>query len=248
MWKNQISRLLLIDDVPDYLKDNVNILSGYRKEINFKSAINTIYMWHNETLNIWSHLLSFLLFGTFLLIFNFYNNNNNNNPKWPLTIYLLGAMYLFIVSTTFHTLQCMSRKHYEFWRKMDFIAIIILMFSMFVPFCYYGFVTNSNMMIFAIYITTSGLISVASISVCILPEFQKNKFEVFRPVVFAMNGVFALAPIIHLSVLKWKIPIIRNSIICVLFQLLLYIIGSVFYVIKFPEKIKVKVKVKETEK
>ena len=231
--------LLEIDDVPEYLKDNINILSGYRRELNLKRAILTIFMWHNETLNIWSHILSSLLFISFSIWFAFYDDGGNDNPKWPLIMFFLGSIYLFTVSATFHTLQCVSSKHYGFWRKMDFIAIIILMFSMFIPFCYYGFSGCENrIMLFSIYVSISGIISIISVSICTLPIFQTNRFSFFRPVVFALNGAYSIAPILHVAVIRWYLPVIKNVIICIGVQMFCHIIGATFYVLKVPERIK----------
>ena len=52
-----------IKDAESHQTGNRHILRGYR--INFKSAkslIKSIFMVHNESINIWSHLLGALLF------------------------------------------------------------------------------------------------------------------------------------------------------------------------------------------
>ncbi|KAH8506391.1 hypothetical protein Peur_044379 [Populus x canadensis] len=49
-------------DLPEYLKDNEFILSYYRADWPLKEALFSIFRWHNETLNVWTHLLGFLLF------------------------------------------------------------------------------------------------------------------------------------------------------------------------------------------
>lgn len=44
------------------------ILSGYRvHELTFKQSCRSLLMWHNETLNVWTHLVGFLLFAGLLL-------------------------------------------------------------------------------------------------------------------------------------------------------------------------------------
>ncbi|KAH6828885.1 heptahelical transmembrane protein1 [Perilla frutescens var. hirtella] len=54
--------LLSFHELPDYMKDNEYILDYYRANWPLKEALFSIFRWHNETLNVWTHLLGFLLF------------------------------------------------------------------------------------------------------------------------------------------------------------------------------------------
>jgi adiponectin receptor len=54
--------LTSFDLAPEHVKDNEFILRGYRAGHNFKTSITSVFRLHNETGNIWTHLLGFLLF------------------------------------------------------------------------------------------------------------------------------------------------------------------------------------------
>ncbi|KAG9147535.1 hypothetical protein Leryth_007330 [Lithospermum erythrorhizon] len=48
--------------LPAYLKDNEYILNYYRCEWPLKQTLLSVFSIHNETLNVWTHLLGFVLF------------------------------------------------------------------------------------------------------------------------------------------------------------------------------------------
>jgi predicted membrane channel-forming protein YqfA (hemolysin III family) len=55
-------QLLKITEVDDYYRGNPFILTGYRAKTTFLGCLKSLLVLHNETINIWSHLLGFLFF------------------------------------------------------------------------------------------------------------------------------------------------------------------------------------------
>ena len=56
------------EEAPKFMQDNEYIKTGYLLNCtNLKKTFKSLIMWHNETINIWSHLLGALFF--FILIF-----------------------------------------------------------------------------------------------------------------------------------------------------------------------------------
>jgi adiponectin receptor len=57
-----------LNDDHKFLQDNEFIHAGYRLYFNsFRKICRSLFMWHNESFNIWSHLLGFMLFLSFLV-------------------------------------------------------------------------------------------------------------------------------------------------------------------------------------
>jgi adiponectin receptor len=64
------------DQYPEILRDNECLRTGYRCEFNTWADIwKSLFMWHNETVNVWSHMLGCIGFiiAVFVVIFGFNN-------------------------------------------------------------------------------------------------------------------------------------------------------------------------------
>lgn len=62
LWKKVKYQLVEYHSLPAYLKDNEYILRYYRSEWPLKQIFLSIFTLHNETLNVWTHLIGFFIF------------------------------------------------------------------------------------------------------------------------------------------------------------------------------------------
>lgn len=63
----------LFEDLPEWAKDNENIKSGYRIDYEgTREVVGTLCKCHNETVNIWTHLIGSLVMLTAGILFLVY--------------------------------------------------------------------------------------------------------------------------------------------------------------------------------
>lgn len=76
VYKERIGPL---DEHHKFLKDNEYIHKGYRLHFNtIEKILKSMFMVHNETINIWTHIIGFFLFISLLCIFIFTTDYSTN--------------------------------------------------------------------------------------------------------------------------------------------------------------------------
>ncbi|OMJ30057.1 Adiponectin receptor protein 2 [Smittium culicis] len=105
--------------VPDWAVEPF-IFSGYRPIIpSYKSCLNSIFKIHNETGNIWSHLLGALFIVSMFFVTSFYTiprlekfGNVDFGSRIFIYVYLTSALFCLLASSLFHTFICHSDQYH----------------------------------------------------------------------------------------------------------------------------------------
>jgi predicted membrane channel-forming protein YqfA (hemolysin III family) len=67
MWPASLPKIGFFHEAHAFLKDNEYILSGYRIYFNStRHILRSLFMLHNESANVWSHLIGVMLFCVLL--------------------------------------------------------------------------------------------------------------------------------------------------------------------------------------
>ncbi|CAA6661448.1 unnamed protein product [Spirodela intermedia] len=137
--------------LPAYLKDNQFILKYYRAEWPLKQTFLSIFCIHNETLNIWTHLIGFFIFLALMACAGIVLQRGCSSARslpcaggaagsggaivarWPFFTYLAGAMACLLSSSACHLLSCHSRRLQYVMRGMDCTGITVLIVTSFYP-------------------------------------------------------------------------------------------------------------------
>jgi len=118
--------LVTAQEAPAYNLE-IGITSGYRQPLGYKACLRSVFQIHNETVNIWTHLLGFAFF-LWLLFDNCFRHQNHLRDKLDLVatcLQLLSYQVCMVNSAAFHTFLCHSKETKATWHSADHCGILL---------------------------------------------------------------------------------------------------------------------------
>jgi adiponectin receptor len=136
--------LILWDDLPHWRRDNAYILSGYRATSNsYLRSIQSLGYVHNESVNIWSHLLGSIVFGVGgIWLWSVVAKRFPSATAADVAVFacfFAGAFACLGMSATYHALANHSAEVAKWGNKLDYSGIVFLIVGSYMPALYYGF-------------------------------------------------------------------------------------------------------------
>lgn len=257
--------LCCYNDLPEFQKENEWIHNGYRKGWSvFAHLLSVFYPFHNESVNIWTHLIGFVvcaivMFGVskdvprnprmaFDLIreratsFEIDKIFKHTNPRalleplcrWPVYSFLGGAMVCLGGSAFAHSLNGISRQSNYALWRLDYIGIVALIACSFFPPIYYGFICHPIWRVF--YLGTIISIAVSIILMMFHKKFHSERWRMLRVWLFTGMGLSGLVPWLHSFCLHYQTPLAMQAAIQMLMMAASYLGGVVFYAARVPER------------
>lgn len=228
-------RLLLIEELPKDRRENQYVLSGYRFYKSKRDCLKSLFKLHNETMNIWSHLLGFLFFS--FLSFSLFQRkfpDASNHDLLIFTAFCLASLLCLLCSSVYHTFVCHSAHHIKsFTATLDYIGITFLITASISTIVHFGFycdpVSRNRYMIFSCLIGSIGVI---------LPFFRFFDTKRYRPLrigLFVAMAFSSIVPLLHLITVKGfmdSFEFLKPAF----FGSMMYICGVTVYAKRFPEK------------
>ncbi len=136
-------QLLSNSQIPLWYTDSF-ILTGYRPVTHsVKFCFNSLTYLHNETVNIYSHLIpAFCAVILASLVSSYFRATfpkATRSDRLAFEVYLATSVVCFTVSSLYHTLLCHSRYYRDLWVRLDYVAIVFQILGSFVSGIYIGF-------------------------------------------------------------------------------------------------------------
>lgn len=213
------ARLVSFDEVPSYLQDNAFILGAYRPptQLSAASVALTLFAWHNETLNIWTHLCGAAAFCALLA----------RTPRWEQRAFQGAAVLCLASSALFHLAGFVSRGAHAALIRLDFAGIAAVMAAMYVPFVALAFPGSPAAR--HGYLGGAGLVAAATLALAFDPRFPARA----RPALFALQGLASLAPIAH-AARAGALP--AAALLFTLTNHAVQALGACLYAFRVPER------------
>jgi len=232
---------MLFDDLPECLQDNPYIRSGYRK-INYSTAscLHSCTTLHNETLNIYTHLIPAILLAVYLISVQMKITQHFPEAtildRIVLGSNMLAAIVTFGLSASYHTLMSHSPDVSSLWLRIDYAGILTLILGSFFSGIYVGFYCLPTPR--TIYWTMIVMLSLATATLVLHPKLQSQKYRSLKAYAFVATGLTGFAPLGHgLYLYGWHEMWVRSGMPYYLLEGIIYGAGAFFFITRIPESI-----------
>ncbi|XP_069580851.1 progestin and adipoQ receptor family member 3-like isoform X4 [Brachyistius frenatus] len=136
-------RLYTYEQIPVFLRENPYITDGYRAYLPSRLCIKSLFILSNETVNIWSHLLGFLLFfclGVYNMAAVLPAVGASGEDYVIYSVGLFCFQLCMLCSVGFHLFCChRSEKTSRRWMALDYAGVSIGILGCYVPGVFYTF-------------------------------------------------------------------------------------------------------------
>jgi adiponectin receptor len=141
---------VLWNELPQWMQDNHYIQSGYRPQSNsYKTSAASLGYLHNESVNIWTHLIgAALAVLTGLCLYVIVRPRFEMATREDVIVFscfFLGAVACLGMSATYHTISNHSQAVAKFGNRLDYMGIVVLIWGSFIPSIHYGFSGEPNL-------------------------------------------------------------------------------------------------------
>lgn len=223
------------DHIPHWMQSNPFIRASYRAHYSVDMCIRSLFSIHNETANVWTHLLGLIFFLTFML----YAFATLIKPMMShyvvFILFSLGCCMCMGCSALFHLFSAHhSEKVYGRMIMMDYFGITCLIIVSFYPVCYYAFTCDP----FWRWMYMSIVTALGSIGLVgpFFDFFHHDAFFIPRLIIFCSltgTGIFPMVHVNYIMPATQSTPLLQGMAL----MLFLYGIGVVVYVLKIPERL-----------
>ncbi|KAF0696878.1 Aste57867_12397 [Aphanomyces stellatus] len=220
-----------------FLGDNHYIRSGYRLHYSATDCLRSLFEWHNETWNVWIHVVGSLAFATLLAIEMFAADALPEDipvDRWPLWLFLGSVSLCFALSSLYHLMYVQDAATASLYLRFDFAGILVLIFGAAVPLLHYTFFCSPALR--TLYVGLSSVVGLLAFVATFQPAFSECRF-VRLGVFGATILTLCIVPLTHVLIETGPTSpqftaMLQPLVVCLVFN----VPGVLFYAARVPER------------
>ncbi|XBW34615.1 hypothetical protein QEN19_000181 [Hanseniaspora menglaensis] len=246
--KNNEIQIVNWDNLDEWQQDNEFIYDGYVKETSsVMGCIKSLNILHNESVNIWSHLVPSVIYLALLIGFTDFilekkliqilgagHHLMDAMDYVMINIFLVGAFLCLFCSSCYHCFKQHSESVSVLWSKADYMGIIILISTSIISLLYYGF--HDHLFLCKLFTIITTIFGATCCVFVLNDKFNHKDWKIVRASFFVLFAASGLLPIFTgFFVFGIENSIKRVQLLYVFFEAICYIAGALIYGFKIPE-------------
>ncbi|AOA63400.1 Protein involved in Zinc homeostasis [Komagataella phaffii CBS 7435] len=244
----KIQQLAKYHELPDWMKDNHFILGSYVSETSsFKACFRSLTYVHNESANIYTHLIPALVSPTLAVFFAFilfqqnafeqtFNHSAVAVDYVVCSLFLFGLFGCFMCSACFHCFKSHSHKIAIVGNKLDYLGIVLLISTSLIGIIYYAFIDKPNL--YSIMISVTVILAIVCATVSLDDNFRRPEWRPFRASMFVSFGLWGGVPVlVGLYTYGKEETVQRCGLKFIILEAIFYILGASIYALRVPERL-----------
>jgi len=210
------------------------ITIGYRVDYDHLQCLLSLFTLHNETMNIWSHLIGFIctVIAGISICMEFQEKELPFYGRMAFATYIVGAAVCLLFSAVYHTFGCISALHQQWLLVLDLGGVACLTGGSLFVWIVYGFHCMPSLSL--MYSCFAGIIFLTGVVIAFLGAYNTDAGFYTRVIGFATIASLGTIPCIHWYFITPE-EIQRELIMGVVGTFSAYAVGLGFYVTRFPE-------------
>ncbi|KAH3981464.1 hypothetical protein HBI24_077180 [Parastagonospora nodorum] len=234
--------LFTFDEVEAWQRDNEYLCGNYRTKSNsYRASLKSMLYLHNQTGNIYSHLVGAVLFLAYSTnVYDKITTRYSTADVFDLLafgVFISSAIICFGISATFHIFGNHSSKVYHTWLMLDLYGIFVLIAGTVYSGTYYGFYCEQEYWI--MYSVGITIIVTSAATLCSLPHFRTPKWRWARAALFCAIGWSGAFPMTH-AAQAFGVEQAHRQMgwWYFIWEGLSYISGAIIYALRIPERMR----------
>ncbi|XP_051952534.1 membrane progestin receptor beta-like [Xyrauchen texanus] len=230
---------VLASDVPSLFREPY-ILSGYRPvNQEWRSYFCSLFQCHNESLNVWTHLLAILVV---LLRFSFLTGAwglTVNAASLPLLLYVLSSLIYLSCSVAAHLLQSHSELvHYSLF-FLDYVGVAVYQYGCALGLYFYcSEHAWRQSPVGAVFLPGAAVLAWLSVASCCFAKFHYRRpyplcRKICQIIPTSLAYMLDISPVAHrLATRSWEEPVLMFHAL----QIVFFMLAALFFSCPIPER------------